>query len=68
MTYEQYRQEVDALLAILEYDLKEPIEDCGIENMDTLSKVSYRLGTYENCVSQAKRHIGIFLKKTKEQT
>lgn len=61
MTDKEYRQQVNVLLTLLEYDLNTANSVCC---PDDSSAMAFSLGVYEECLSQARQHILWFRERT----
>lgn len=66
MTDKEYRKEVDVLLTLLDYDLNTINSTNCPDGCTPLAEMAFTLGVYEECISQAGRHIRQFMERTKE--
>lgn len=64
MTDKEYRQQVDVLLTLLDYDLNTANAVCCPDDCSAMAELSFSLGVYEECLSQARQHIRWFRERT----
>lgn len=60
MTDNEYRKEVDILLTLLDFDLNTINSTCCPDDCSPMAELSFSLGVYEECLSQARQHIRWF--------
>lgn len=64
-SYKTLKNRVDTLVTLLDYDLNTAnangfADYTGDERRDLIGEMSYTLGVYEECLSQARKHIEMF--------
>ena len=67
-SYKTLKNKIDTFVTILDYDLNTAnatgfTDYTGDERRDLIGELAYTLGVYEECLSQARKHLDMFKEK-----